>query len=264
MTNMALWISLLLLSGAACSARKPLTEMSDQELEELRAWPDLPYTPVEVGSELPQIPSDVPPARVDRPRELYVRTWAALQHLPHDQARTELTQALESRELAIAYSKDSPDAGGVVLREGRPLLVLNANVLADTKPYALVNVWTTLTHESEHLRQLRVATGPALEAFQYGELYPGERFTEEVCAALWRDERAAYRVECELSNTWSNSNQGFDQICRKLNDDPAYDQALLRLMVFAREDRNPECLSTWARLAGHPHPEAFGVFRPKR
>ncbi|HRK66655.1 MAG TPA: homoserine O-succinyltransferase, partial [Hyphomonas sp.] len=40
-----------------------------------------------------------------------------------------------------------------------------------------------------------------------------------------------------------------------------YDQALLRLMVFAREDRNPECLSTWARLAGHPHPEAFGVFR---
>ncbi|MEI7740936.1 MAG: hypothetical protein WCJ29_00345 [bacterium] len=91
--------------------------------------------------------------------------------------------------------------------------------------------------------------------------------SEAKCAQHWENEHEAYFEGCYRAFSWGLPRNNLSDLCDKL-DDPSV-IAFKRALFFALgntigQDKQPECLPVWARLAGHPHPEAFAEYWSQR
>lgn len=87
----------------------------------------------------------------------------------------------------------------------------------------------------------------------------GVKTSEHVCAQMWRSEWDAYHEECGYALEWGMPTVVNGDLCLHYeNLDDGFDRYMfVMLSSGVTGQHSPECIPTWARLAGHPHWRAY-------
>lgn len=139
----------------------------------------------------------------------------------------------------------------------QPVLMINPEWLSalDTRAEILAAL-LVVYHEFQHYKQWVSGTQRDRDIMLSG-IVPGLADSlgltqEDACEHMWRSERAAYELECELANSW-NETPVFGRLCEYAGTHE-WDHALFMALVRSGGSiyRN-ECGKTMGKLAGHPY-----------
>lgn len=110
-------------------------------------------------------------------------------------------------------------------------------------------------HEFQHYRQWR--SSPKEVRLYFIPKLVGSASTPDQCRVLWESELDAYGKECAQALTWGITDSAGD-LCLRSEDPVDFRRTLFVMIGNGPQGQHmPECSSTWALLAGHPHPEAY-------
>ncbi|HCC83295.1 TPA: hypothetical protein DEP96_00425 [Candidatus Uhrbacteria bacterium] len=154
-------------------------------------------------------------------------------------------------------SFDTFDIGGgelgVEMYTIHPDLVSRARDAADT-----VLAFVVISHEYQHQQQFEAAAAGSLDRQIFRtDLPEAIRASEAGCAIAWQHELAAYRASSLASWAYGypTNHHGLDAT---VQDEAAFSQSLFHLMSDGESAwQYAACLPILAKLAGHPHPDAF-------
>ncbi len=219
-------------------------------------WPLLPMPPLAspgVAPVLPPLPAVIMtgPNSVDvSPRLTYL-----IANNPDHEVAVAMQQAGASGAIMFQFAdlQGTPaelDGGSPPVMRLDPSQLAGISTTHDVLLFMLV-----VNHEWVHFKQHEVAKDPDyLATFDQGN----HALTPRQCEFLYHDELEAYTKECTLALSWGISDY-LDNFCRYEPDPAALAQQffLHSLHDAGTQSRVSECIPTWARLAGHPHPEAY-------
>lgn len=261
------------------------------ERARLQAWPTLPPgTPPAVGP-LPTFPDfesaiafTIPEERKKDPD---IARWALgemvsrrlrymLAHHPSPEIHTNLTRDIGAGAIAIElvslnpagrprsydaiFADTGPEYGNLAVLMIDPESVLyppgKASMISSDEE--ILEFMLLITHEGTHYEQWKRASKEGRTLFVPIINAPTTNLPASTCEGKWKAEREAYRASCVGGYAWGVPEGRAPDLCKTVGSDAAFDQALFVWMASSADGRNlPNCLPVFARLAGHPHPEAF-------
>lgn len=238
-------------------------EAAMEERRQLQEWPPIqPAPPYPEGGKAPKLPKIREPTMDN----LYDRFLDVLKTHEDPEIHNDLYRMFVNKEIGLiveptlgpavfAFAVAPRDMLPPDLRdrvqpgEVYPVMISSPMNLgkADILEYMM-----TVSHEYVHYKEWRDSGRDDL--FLGGDGVVPEDF----CEKNWHGERAAYYRTCELAAKWDRLDN-MNGICRRMTDAKAFDQALFvqTLPGGLRGDEIERCVPVWAKLAGHPHPEAF-------
>lgn len=136
-----------------------------------------------------------------------------------------------------------------------PIFTLSEQFLMSPQTdQSVKQLWVVISHEYEHYLDW-VAKGSPQE---FGYHYNADRKNlPQECTIMWNGEFRAFNHECELQISWGEFPSLNGYLCEAINFQSAYNQRFFIGMEKLYGPKVPECLKTWAQLAGHPHPETY-------
>ena len=256
----------------ACGTQQTVSplDLDAQQLDALREWPTIASVPApaQATGAVPPLPP-LPPLVPGNETRLVERLEALVRSHPDAATRETLTVALDLGNLKVELAPLGQRAavfGNVISARGaQATLAVDPRVLSqnfDASPVVTLRVWLMLTHETRHFLQWQATSGPERETFDVGADGSVETTTRQACVWLWAHEREAYQAECASAYAWGHPELAERPLCDNPADTVPFNQHLLVVMLGSNGESDA-CASTWASLAGHPHPEAFGVLRPR-
>jgi len=133
------------------------------------------------------------------------------------------------------------------------VIQFNINRLSINNEDDVLRAWLFITHENVHLTRLE-------EQARNGTLREYDS-----CEESWETEFEAELATCKVAVAWGVPNAIHPgHTCYYSVSKELFKHAYFNLLQDSRNRMSDEfgqkvreCSSTWARLAGHPHPEAF-------
>ncbi len=193
-----------------------------------------------------------------------------IQNHPIEEIRVGLDEALQHHELILdlqiqegleAEFRYVPSGmmGKVnmaLIKPAYPVLVLNPRTIEHaTNPEQILFLMLVIYHEYQHYKDW-LGSDQTVRNY-YLPRNQQTRRPPVLCADQWRGELNAYQKECQVALDW-NVVTGIEEICLRSQDDVDFRRTLFVSIANGAQGRAaPECIPTWARLAGHPHPEAY-------
>lgn len=251
----------------------------------LREWPPIPHDPPPPLGTLPSVPDigaatrfDVPPERVgDRSWQMSEMVMRRLKFMVSQMPDKTDRDLIESETVTLVVM----DLGGSS-RGGWDAVFTDTGEEDGHRPVILVDVEgvlfppqsaemiataeevldfdTALAHELVHYRQWLSRPASERRIFEIRAFDRGDTVPPELCAEKWRLEREGYETTCRDGYAWGVSKPRNLAFCDRVNTPAAFDQGLFQALTSSAEGKKgigTSCAATFARLAGHPHPEAF-------
>lgn len=228
-----------------------------QHMHELQAdWLMLPQPPLTVVGVMPVLPP-LPLVVVGEHNNVDVSPRLAylIDHNPDQEVASSMKAATKSG--AIIFQFRNLQGPPAVLDGGTPPVMVfdpaQLHELATSRDALLFML--VLNHEWVHFGQHARATNPEYLATFTGSQGP---LSPQQCGYLYQDEMEAYTKECRLALSWGVTDY-LDGFCLYQLNPAAFAQQffLHSLTDHGTQSRVSECTPTWAKLVGHPHPEAY-------
>ncbi|MCR4312131.1 MAG: hypothetical protein NUV56_02490, partial [Candidatus Uhrbacteria bacterium] len=238
--------------------------------DELRAWP-MPEVKVEIpGGTMPDVsPIPLVVENFDGSIDVYNRVGYLIAGSLIPEVSGRFFKHFENHEILLIPQTRSGNYAAFGLEPGTALELPPARpkdalypvfsystekIAAIETPRQALEAMLIVYHESRHAEQWFAATDPNEKA-SFGAV-EFERVPVEVCGYIYENELEAYHDMCQQAYAWDMPD--FWQCV------PFVDAALFRHVVFIMmrdgQGRNvPECVSTWAKDAGHPKPSVYDV-----
>lgn len=226
--------------------------------ESLKEWPDLPTPYLE--DRVVQFPDLPTPTRGmgDATALLQHRFDYIVDNYPDKAFARKARRAIDSGKVKVEFVVIGDDlpASFRLTKSGPTILVDSVGGLMVENNGDILRHMFAVRHEFEHAEQAMATTDPV--EMRTWTMSSDRVQTPEECAFLWGHEYGAYRAECldVMAFGYITFERG---MCIPVSDETAFKQ-----MVFKRSVAHlgwvkwrSECIPTWARLAGHPHPEAY-------
>ncbi len=250
----------------------------------LREWPQLPAPPLPAMGTPPQTPVleplgfTLPTSVVPQPGSpeqiaLSLRLKQLVEAHPRTEVSNGFNQAVTSGELLLNFQTQSwefatfgvirsSDVAAIQHHDSRALLPtfsMSLMRLSGLRTAEEVHeAWLVLFHEYHHFEQWRKQPKDERRFWVSRQVAIDEHLSTEECDFHWGVERDAYGAECRLAMDWGMPDI-WDGLCRPIGDAAAFDQSLFD-WISARTPMK-SCVQHWARVAGHPRPEAFALTR---
>ncbi len=136
-----------------------------------------------------------------------------------------------------------------------PVYSMNPSELSSMTQADVLREMVIVYHEFQHFKQWRAAD-LAKRNYWLPKLV-GSAISQDQCSNVWQGELEAYSRECVVALSWGVTDSTGD-LCLRSEDEVDFKRTLFIMLGSGTSGQNmPECLATWAQLAGHPHPEAY-------
>lgn len=257
---------------------------------DLKLWPDLPSPSHQpVLGQLLTIPTLTVSPQFDDYHDwltMQANFLALVEGHPDKSLATSLGSRLRAHKLAVEISESVYVAGfGVVPlkmleanrdprlplptsfdrfdlarhEQGIEIYLVNPGFLGRERDRAeMLQALIIIRHEYQHQLQFESSAPGSFDRQSFSLDFPiAERNTPAGCALVWQHEREAYHYSSLAAWAYGHPTAGFG-LDRTVLDEPAFSQAVFRLLSEGPlSARYAPCLSVIAKLAGHPHPEAY-------
>jgi hypothetical protein len=231
------------------------------EVAKLRDWPLAP-APTKPFGQRPKTPNMSASMSTDEKLELIVRSH------PDPEINTTLRELVMNEKVFFSpkgiigndegfmtftvVSRDDPALKEVQKADLPTFWISIPELSKELDQVDVLMWWVGLSHEYVHYQQWLVAPTAERKASFNARQGVGN------CVHIWEDELPAYRESCRLLLQWDfrEATAEMNQLCARVDSsDQEFGHALF--LLFQAEGVNAGCYPEWARLAGHPHPEAF-------
>lgn len=248
-------------------------DSQEQRKKKLAEWPLISIVPMNVTQDPPKVPAFLTvPLTEQVSYELALERVKDLIRLdPLPEVSHDFLALVQSGEVKLVVASNIPGAGRFAFLKGGslrppappdqatknfPVLILNTKyILYLQSEQDVREAWLLIDHEVGHQRD-RFAD------IKKGTLDPlflpdwQGKLDKQQCGLVWNDEFIRYHRQCEIAVRWGGSPNILGPMCDAVGSEAAFKQRIFKILQDPRMG-NPECVSTWARAAGHPHPEAF-------
>ena len=216
----------------------------------------------------------IPPVNVrpDGKRDIKERIRYLVQQNPIDEIRGEMNELIDDGALLLNLEVDNGliaaftyvPIGMIRVQSGSipqgtmalPAFSMSPAALEKIEsPTDALRAMIVVYHEFQHYRQWESSTEEVRLYFLPKRV--GSTNTASQCAHVWESELDAYAKECSQALAWGITDSASD-LCLRSEDPVDFRRTLFVMLGRGPQGQHaPECLAPWAKLAGHPHPEAY-------